>query len=78
MDALTYGVPLEVRIHEACLDIVGVAVSGAVNSLVKAVGVLVPLFSTDLLLGPHDEGSSVSFSARGVRPFRIDEEPSLW
>lgn len=77
MDALTYGVPLVVRIQDACLERVGVAVSGAVNSLVKAVGVLVPLLSTDLLLAPHDDGSSMSFSARGIRAFRVDEEPSL-
>lgn len=73
-----YGVPLVVRIHDACLDIVGVAASGAVNSRVKAVGVLVPLFSADLLLAPHTDGSSVSFSARGVPPSRTDEDPSLW
>lgn len=77
MDALTYGVPLVVRIQDACLEIVGVAASGAVNSLVRAVGVLFPLLSTDLLRAPHDDGSSVSFSARGIRPFRMDEESSL-
>ena len=57
---------------------VGVAASGAVKSLVKALGVLLPFRSTDLLLAPQTDGSSMSFSTRGVRPVRVEDEPSLW
>jgi len=64
-EALVYAVPLDDRIYEACLETMGVA-SGAENRRVSAVGVLVPLLSTPVVFSWDADGSSTSFSARGI------------
>lgn len=74
-----YWLPLAVRAHDACLDTVGVVVSGAENSLFKVIGVLPPRFTADRGSSMAFEGSSTSFSALGMRVFlEEDDDPSSW
>lgn len=59
-----------VRAYDAYFDTVGVDASGAEKSRDKAVGVLTPRLSADLVRSVAVDGSSTSFSALGVLFFR--------
>lgn len=56
--------------YDAYLDTVGVDASGAEKSRDRAVGVLTPRLSADLVRSMAVDGSSTSFSALGVRFLR--------
>ena len=70
---LVYGVLLDIRMYDACLDIVGVSGSALVKSRDRAVGVLDSLASAFLDRSGGVEGSSFSFSGLSIVLFRTED-----